>query len=76
MSQPRADRVDVDTGAKKVDGGSMAHGMRADTLVAQRRHGLAGFFRGPHDESMNAITSDRSAVDIDEDRRFAGTVEL
>ena len=53
----------------------MAHGMRTDTLVAQREHGLGGFFRGPHDEPRNAIASDRAAVDIDEDRRFAGTVE-
>ena len=53
----------------------MAHGMGADTLVAQRGHGLGGFVRGPHDESMNAIASDRAAVDIEEDRRFAGTVQ-
>ena len=36
MSQPRADRVDIDTSAEEVDGRGMAHGM---VLVAVKMRG-------------------------------------
>ena len=75
MSQPRADRVDIDTSAEEVDGRGMAHGMGTDALVAQRRHGLGGFVRDPYDEAVNAIASDRAAVDVEEDRCFTGAVD-
>ena len=64
-----------DTGAKQMHGRGMAHGMRADMFVAQRRRGFGGLVRGAHDESMNAIASDRAAVDIEDDRCLPRAVD-
>ena len=44
-------------------------------LSSQRRHGLGGFVRDPYDEAVNAMASDRAAVDVEEDRCFTGAVD-
>ncbi len=53
----------------------MAQGMRTDALAAHGGHGFGGARRGPRDESVYAVAGDRTAVDIEEDRRFPGAVE-
>ena len=63
MAEPRADRIEIDTGLEQVAGARVAHDMRCDRPVGQRRHTR----RASLDEPIDSEPGIGPAMAADED---------
>ena len=75
MTQPRADRIDVDPGAEQVHGGCVPQSVGAHSLGEQGGGGERRYRGGALDERVDAVAGECPALLVEKHRGFGGAVE-
>ena len=74
MTEPRADRIDVDARLEKMAGSRMANDVRTDPLSLDRRYRDTQLCDIAFDECVNAVTRQRLSATVQEKVLLGGTL--